>query len=425
MDEPRLERALRQGPPFATRYVASSLALNAQPVVRGPSVSRLVLIVAVTALLLVGMLAGLAALGTFRDDGGPVSNGWVAFVAEGDIYLVREGAAARRIIGSDSDGLDQICPAFSPDGKRLAHGVAQGTEGDGYQDAVLVVSDLDAAGNASELLRMDVGGTRPPPCAVWSADGRRVAFAFPFDPDRSEAGSEVWVATVADGHVDVVSDLPASDLEWSPDGSQLAIAIGQTDGRQSVGEGSIRLYDADRREMRTLVGPGPAGVWKLTWSPDGSRIAYQRGQSDGGEFDQEIWVVQVDGSGENLIARGFGSIYGVGPVWSPTGDRIVYQRMKGGGTSSHDVVLVTLADGSEVVLPDLWLPRDDASVSWRPQSVTWSPDGNALLYSAWVSGQTGRALIARPLDPGSDPVLLHVGASPAGENRSWGRLPDE
>ncbi|MEP6664952.1 MAG: hypothetical protein ABJA81_00775, partial [Nocardioidaceae bacterium] len=82
-------------------------------------------------------------------------------------------------------------------------------------------------------------------------------------------------------------------------------------------------------EMRTLV--GPSGVSTLTWSPDGSRIAYQRGGSDGGQFDQEIWVVQVDGSGEYRIARGFGSIYGVGPVWSPTGDRIVYQRMKGGG----------------------------------------------------------------------------------------------
>ena len=69
MDEQRLERALRQGPPFATRYVPSSLALDEQPVVRGPvSVGRLVLIVAVTALLLVGMLAGLAALGAFRDD---------------------------------------------------------------------------------------------------------------------------------------------------------------------------------------------------------------------------------------------------------------------------------------------------------------------------------------------------------------------
>ena len=64
-------------------------------------------------------------------------------------------------------------------------------------------------------------------------------------------------------------------------------------------------------------------------------------------MDQEIWVVQIDGSGEDLLARGFASIYGVGPVWSPTGDRIVYQRMKSAGTEAHDVVLVAPDGKSE------------------------------------------------------------------------------
>jgi Tol biopolymer transport system component len=444
MDELRLERALRQGPPFATRYVASSLALEEQPVVRGPvSAGRLVLIMVVTALLLVGVLAGLVAVGLLQDGERPASNGWIAFArfgsgpggpaawVERDIYLVRQGEAARRIVGSETDSLDQVCPAFSPDGRRLAHGEADGTPDTGYHDAALVISDLDAEGNASESLRIDVGGAFPPPCATWSADGRRVAFGVPLtspvNPDRSAAGSEVWVATVADGHVEVLSDLLVSDLEWSPDGSQLAISSGQTDRvLRELRDGSIRLYDADTGEMRTLV--GPSGVSKLTWSPDGTRIAYQRGRSDGGSFDQEIWVAQVDGSGEHLLAGGFGSIYGAGPVWSPTGDRIVYQRMKHAGTEAHDVVLVTPDDGSAVVLPDLRLPGDDASVSWRPDSVTWSPDGRELLYSAWSHGEQPRerrVLISLPLDRGSDPVVLHEGVDTAGENRSWGSLPDE
>jgi hypothetical protein len=442
MDGQRLERALRQGPPFATRYVPSSLPLDEQPVVRGPRVGRLVLIIAVTALLLVGMLAGLAALGAFRDDDGPASNGWIAFARSGsgppgpngwverDIYVVRQGEDGHRIVGSDAESLDQICPAFSPDGGRLAHGEADGTVDSGHHDAALVISDLDAEGNASESLRIEVGGTFPPPCATWSADGRRVAFGVPLtspgNPDRTAAGSEVWVATVADGHVEVLSDLLATDLEWSPQGSELAIASGQTDRGDGnrLRDGSIRLYDPDRGDMRILV--GPSGVYTLTWSPDGSRIAYQRGWSDGGGMDQEIWMVQVDGSGEHrLTRRRFGAIYGVGPAWSPTGDRIVYQRMKSAGTEAHEVVLVTPDDGSEVVLSDLLLPATDEAVSWRPDSVTWSPDGKELLYSAWISGRPGRALISRPLEPGSEPVVVQEGIDPSGENRSWGRLPDE
>lgn len=69
MDEQRLERALRQGPPFVTRYVSGPLALD-EPLGgrRGAGTGRLVLLVAVTALLLAGMLGGLAALGSLRDD---------------------------------------------------------------------------------------------------------------------------------------------------------------------------------------------------------------------------------------------------------------------------------------------------------------------------------------------------------------------
>ena len=443
MDEQRLERALRQGPPFATGYVPSSLALDPHLGVRRPvSVGRLVLVITVTALLLLALLAGLVAVGRLQNHVGPASNGWIAFARPGsgprgpngwierDIYLLQEGGTAHRIVGSEAETLDQICPAFSPDGKRLAHGEAEGTVDTAYHDAALVISDVDAAGNASESMRIKVGGTFPPPCATWSADGRRVAFGVSATSpgnDRSAAGDEVWIATVADGHVDVLSDQSATDLAWSPRGSQLAIAIGQVDplSGRSLRDGSIRLYDADSGDFRTLVEPGPWGVWKLTWSPDGSRIAYQRGPSDGGSFDQEIWEVRVDDSAEHrLTDRRFGSVYGVGPEWSPTGDRIVYQRMKGGG-EAHDVVLVTPDDGSEVVLSDLRLPGTDASVSWRPDSVTWSPDGKELLYSAWISGRPGRSLISRPLEPGSEAVVIQEDIDPSGPNRSWGRLPDQ
>jgi WD40 repeat protein len=441
MDELRLERALSQGPPFATRYVPSPLALNDKSIARRPaSVGRLVLIIAVTALLLVGMLAGLAALGAFQNDDRGAPNGWVAFpvwdgdAAQGpvdrDIYIVRQDQAPHRIIGTDSDNLDQICPAFSPDGRRLAYGQAEGEPADfevgpsgepithdpTYRRAALVVVELDAAGNAYDSQTIEVGGSFPPPCATWSADGRRLAFGVSMtswnNPQRSDAGSEVWIATVDGAEIEVVSDLFATDLEWSPDGSTLAIASHRAG--QSLGNGAVDLYSVASGDLRTLV--GPSGVSRLSWSPDGRRIAYQRGSPGSG---QEIRVAEVDGSAEYLLASGFRTDHGIGPAWSPTGEWIVYQPICDRSPTlpnapcreESDVVLIpangefegrTPGDG-ELVIPPLALPGDGASVLRSPFRVTWSPDGKELLYLTFG----GPTLIAVPIDSSSLPAVLY------------------
>ncbi len=61
MDEQRLERALRQGPPFATPYAARPMAWESPSARRGSGASRLVLLVAVTALMMAALGTAIAA----------------------------------------------------------------------------------------------------------------------------------------------------------------------------------------------------------------------------------------------------------------------------------------------------------------------------------------------------------------------------
>lgn len=355
-------------------------------------------------------------------------NGWVAFASyqeewdgEQDIFLVGEGRAARRIIGSDSDRLDQMCPAFSPDGARLAYGQAEGTTGVGHTEGTLVISDLDPAGNASVALEIETGATSAPPCPIWSPDGRRIAVGVHGELEgihiqgKTGADGDVWIVDLDGGQTTVLSGLYLatdlmgpwfSDMEWSPDGTELAISNDR-----------VTIYSTLTGELRTVEffgePEGLSGAGGLTWSPDGTRIAFQ--------YEGVILVAGVDDGAINVLADGVNTSHGIGPVWSPAGDRIVYQRLCHSYLSTyspaqpcreeHDVVLATPDGGSEVVLPPLRLPGAEETDIWWPFRVTWSPDGQQLLYLAWGPPPGDEletsALIAVPIDPNLPPVMLH------------------
>ena len=394
---------------------------------------------------LIGAGSGAALLGGRLNPPPEVSleatNGWIAFTVaqpdqagvddDLDIWLVALDRVARRVIGTDTDRVDQLCPAFSPDGRSLAYGRAEGhgteysAEGvdrpAAYRDAALVIADMSDNGRVSDRLTIDVGDALPPPCPIWSPDGGQVAFGVPHmspvNPETSAAGSEVWVVTLADRGITVLPDLLATDLEWSPNGSLLAIASGKEDlvPGERLQDGRIHLYAHASGAMRSLA--GTLGAGSLTWSPDGRRIAYTVGDSV-----HELRVIDVETERQDVLAAGFEASHGIGPAWSPDGETIVYQRLCETNPANpsapcreqHEVVLVTPPDRSdatalpsEVVVPQLQVASDGSGQYLFPSRVTWSPDGEYLLYQAWSEGAlSGDFLMAVPVDPDLPSVIL-------------------
>jgi hypothetical protein len=397
--------------------------------IRPAGAYRAQLVAAGVALVLVGAVTGGILTATLGSDDAPapvttpapspspsppVSAGrWVAFSSsyfEGDIYLVRHGSAPHRVLGSDDDDLDQVCPAFSADASRIASGQATGNEESGWQDAAVVITEVTGQGEAgsSEVIPLD--GLRQPPCPIWSPDGRWVAFGAQTSTSTLPAvAREVWLVSVESGEVRSLTGLAATDIEWAPDSADLYIA--DSDG--------ILVHSIADDQTRTLA--DTAGTVALTMSPDGNTLAVERRNA--------LWLMTPDGGDRQVLVEDYTHERGIGPVWSPYGDRIVFQRT-GDTTVTHgpgqypilgeneEVVVVTVGDddplgpfGTQTVLSPVESVESGEPRRWLPTAVSWSSDSSALRFLGWellASGEMGggNGLLTVPVDRNVAPTIL-------------------
>lgn len=354
----------------------------------------------------------------------PVTNGSVAFDSDGGIYLVRPGEDPRRLEVAGSDTSQAACPTWSPDGTRLLFGRVTGSDGN-FSDPELVVVPVGPDGEAGtpsviELEGFDDSDARQV-CAVWAPDGRWVALA---------GGGEVWVVDTHTGAIRRLPDLRPIDLEWRPGTDEIAFA-GDSGTEVST---PISIYSVSTGELRQLESSQTS---QLTWSPDGTTIALARvsrvGSRDAEHDSTSLWLVDADGTNERpLVADPFSANHGIGPVWSPTGDRIAYQRICCGSGEGHEVVLVNVADGTQTVIAPPQTDGPTGPIQWYPWTVTWSPDGTTLLYTAWSRHRPGMpeldAVLAVPADTPSNVTVLtgddlHPEHHQVALIQNWGRQP--
>ena len=195
------------------------------------------------------------------------------------------------------------------------------------------------------------------------------------DGDDSEASTAPGVlpAGACGGAIDdepsqLVPSTSAEDPAWSPDCSRLVY----TDA------GSLWTVNNDGTDARKLVDHDGAYLYSAAWSPDGTRIAYVRGQNDeNGHWLSHIWTVNVDGSSDNQ--RTEGDVRDDWPAWSPDSKRIAFERLTSNGRdengdridSDRHIVVMTSYGNSPKALNE--------GGHWE-HSPAWSPDGSQLAY---------------------------------------------
>jgi TolB protein len=163
-----------------------------------------------------------------------------------------------------------------------------------------------------------------------------------------------------------------------------------------VGEsGDLCVVRSDGSGLRRLAhGSGHSLIrGGVAWSPDGSRIAFVRGQA----FDRAgVWVMDADGSGQRLVTRSEKAL-GPGLAWSP-GPQLVFSNLERGDVLA---LLAVNADGSG--LRHVTPAGKPVTLDEQP---AWAPDGriyfdredadSSALYSVKADGSGLTRVTAAP-----------------------------
>lgn len=240
---------------------------------------------------------------------------------------------------------------------------------------------LDSRPN--QIYRFDSGTTLAVPIASgpvrWSADGGRMVFTI------YNAGTVVESYDLVQGRTVSLAHLDSADVALlSPEGGRVAV-VGRA-GSQS----GLQLVDVASGGVTLLLDSAAGSVdpRSLSWSPDGTRLAYRRTSSSG----DLIAVIDVGSAVERVIESQPGPS---NPSWSPDGTALVYTTINpavAGGT--EEVARFRLADGNVQVLTSGGVSRS------APQ---WSPDGASVAYVA-----DGQHVLIQDLASGSTTNLLDL-----------------
>ena len=290
------------------------------------------------------------------------------------VYVMNADGSGKRNLTREWGFDFDVFPIWSPDWKRIAF-VRSSCPNEGACSRFSHIDVMNVDGTALRRLarggkvRRISSGQRVCPCAAvptWSPDGHKIAFG-----SERDGPVDIYVMN-RDGKAQLRLTRNTDEegsVAWSPDGSRIAAVVVDRKDAGPVTSTHIYVMNADGSGGR-LLARGQAPVW----SPDGHRIAFRSDRDGNGE----VYVVNADGSGLHRVTKNSRS--DGRPVWSPDGTKLLFTRFGGGAAD----IYVVHADGSGA--RNLTTDARPARVG-RDSSPEWSPDGRKILFVGQRDGR--------------------------------------
>ena len=249
----------------------------------------------------------------------PGTNGRIAFVSNRDdavqIYSTNpDGSDPLRLTNNPSTDTQ---PAYLPDGTQIAFTRA---------------NDIWVMGRDGTGAKPITGVEGPDSEPAWSPDGSQIVYVSNQTvPGGGTTGPELFVKNAnGSGTARRLTDTPnnAASLApaWSPAGDQIAF--------HSNADGNFEIYTIAANAtasfgVRRTANEVGQNYQNPSWSPDASRIAFERGiGTNVGDTTKELWTMRADGT--DPIQLTSNAFYDAQPAYSPDCRQIAYETVRSG-----------------------------------------------------------------------------------------------
>jgi Tol biopolymer transport system component len=304
-------------------------------------------------------LAGPAAPTAFTGNNGKIV--FSAFPASGanfeEIYTINpDGTGLDRLTTNNANGIGDVWPDFSPDGRFIVLERASSTA------TKLVI--INRSGTTVDAVRD--GGCAAPAWPSWSPDMSAIVFSC-----MDSAVTHIWVTQTTGGSawspgaswqapVQFTNDAEGSDQtpEWSPDGSKIVFARNYESStgaysdivfvRVAGAAGSLAPGTEQLVTDHPVPASGHNGIEDSypDWHPDGHKVVYSRWSDALGRG--EIFTTTLAGVTTRLTTTS--RFYETMPAYAPNGKRIVWARSDPFAQTADDLVMYNVATDTRTPL---------------------------------------------------------------------------